>query len=76
MTNNLIRRVHEHKKGLIGGFTKKYHVHRLVYYDETNDIYEAIKREKQIKKWKRYWKIELIESMNPEWKDLYNDLLS
>jgi len=76
VTGDLIRRVHEHKSDLITGFTKKYHVHRLVYYDETNDIYEAINREKQIKKWKRCWKIELIESMNPEWKDLYYDILS
>ncbi len=75
VTNDLLRRVHEHKSGLIGGFTKKYKVHRLVYYEDVNDIYSAIQREKRLKKWKRHWKIELIESMNPDWHDLYDELL-
>lgn len=70
VTNDLQRRVFEHKHDLIDGFTKKYQVHQLVYFEQTNDIYSAIVREKQLKKWYRKWKIELIEKMNPEWKDL------
>ena len=76
VTNNLIKRVYEHKNNLIKGFTKKYHVHDLVYYEEYNDVIEAISREKQIKKWNRQWKIELIEKLNPDWKDLYIELTS
>ena len=75
VTNDLIRRVYEHKNDLVDGFTKKYRVHRLVYYEETNDVYEAILREKRMKKWKRQWKIELIEKMNPHWRDLYDELI-
>ncbi|HSR19254.1 MAG TPA: GIY-YIG nuclease family protein [Ignavibacteriaceae bacterium] len=75
MTNNLINRTYEHKEGLIEGFAKKYNVKTLVYYEITNDVYDAIKREKQLKKWNRKWKIELIEKMNPEWKDLYYELV-
>jgi putative endonuclease len=75
VTSDLIRRVYEHKNNLVGGFTEKYHVHRLVYFEVTEDIHSAIKREKQIKKWNRAWKIELIEKNNPEWKDLYFDLV-
>jgi len=75
-TNNLLRRVYEHKNDLVDGFTKKYKVHKLVYYEETNDAFAAIQREKQIKKWKRQWKIDLIEKDNPEWKDLYYDLVN
>ncbi|MCL5034217.1 MAG: GIY-YIG nuclease family protein [Bacteroidetes bacterium] len=74
VTNNLIRRVGEHKAGTNEGFTKRYTVDKLVYFESTNDIRHAIKREKQIKKWLRKWKIELIESKNPEWKDLYDEL--
>jgi putative endonuclease len=75
VTNDLLRRVYEHKSDLINGFTKKYKVHRLVYYEHVNDINSAVQREKRLKKWKRYWKIELIESMNPDWHDLYDELL-
>lgn len=75
MTNNLLKRIYEHKNDLVDGFTKKYGVHKLVYYEETDDVRIAIQREKQIKKWKREWKINLIEKNNPEWKDLYYDLL-
>ena len=71
VTNNLLKRVHDHKNNRIEGFTKKYNVHALVYYEVYNDIYDAIAREKCIKKWKRRWKIELIEKFNPEWEDLY-----
>jgi len=74
MTNDLKRRVYEHKNNMIEGFTKKYNVHILVYFEATNKPDYAIMREKQLKCWKRKWKIELIEKANPEWKDLYNEL--
>ncbi len=74
VTNNLIKRIYEHKSDLIEGFTKKYRVHMLVYYEEKNDVSVAIEREKNIKKWNRQWKIELIEKSNPSWKDLYSEL--
>ncbi len=74
VTNDLIRRVYEHKQGLVEGFTKKYNVHQLVFFEETNDVESAITREKQMKKWNRQWKIELIEKQNPGWKDLYEDI--
>jgi putative endonuclease len=70
MTNNLQRRVYEHKQGLIEGFTKKYHVSRLIYFEETGDVQSAIAREQEIKKWRRSKKIALIESLNPKWQDL------
>ena len=75
MTNDLVKRVYEHKKNLVEGFTKKYNIHILVYFEQTNAITSAITREKQMKKWKRQWKIELIEAKNPEWKDLYFDII-
>ena len=75
VTANLIKRVYEHKNHLVDGFTKKYNIHNLVYYETTEDISSAIRREKQIKKWKRKWKIELIEKKNPNWRDLYFDLI-
>lgn len=71
VTNNIARRVYEHKNNLIKGFTTKYRVHHLVYVGEADDINAAMAREKQLKKWKRMWKLRLIESVNPEWKDLY-----
>lgn len=74
VTNNLSKRVYEHKNNIIEGFTKKYKIHRLIYFEETNDIQSAITKEKQLKKWNRKWKIELIEKQNPEWKDIYFDL--
>jgi putative endonuclease len=70
MTNDLTRRVYEHKQKLIPGFTQKYNITKLVYFEETSDVNAAILREKQIKGWLREKKITLIESMNPEWKDL------
>ena len=76
VTNNLERRIFEHKSRLIEGFTKKYHTDKLVHYESGGDIHEAIRREKQLKKWKRQWKIELIEADNPYWRDLYPDLLT
>lgn len=74
ITNDLIKRIYEHKNDIIEGFTKKYRIHSLVYYEETGDINSALTREKRMKKWKRQWKIELIEKDNPEWKDLYPSL--
>lgn len=70
VTNDLIRRVYEHKQKLVPGFTEKYNISRLVYFEETSDVRDAIAREKQIKGWTRAKKIALIESINPEWKDL------
>jgi len=75
VTSDIVRRVYEHKNNLVPGFTSKYGVHRLVYYEQFNDVEAAILREKRMKKWNRKWKIELIESMNPDWKDLYDDLV-
>ena len=75
VTSELIKRVYEHKKNLCDGFTKQYDVHRLVYFESTTDAYEAITREKRIKKWNRAWKIELIEKFNPEWNDLYENFI-
>jgi putative endonuclease len=75
VTNNLIRRVYEHKNDIVPGFTSRYGVHMLVYFEQGNSIIDVITREKRIKKWKRAWKIELIENLNPEWKDLYFDLV-
>ncbi len=76
MTNDLVRRVHEHKQGLNDGFTKQYNCHKLVWYEATNDVNAAILREKRMKKWKREYKENLINAMNPDWKDLYEGLLS
>ena len=74
MTNNLRRRVAEHKQMLIPGFTQLYHVHMLVYFEEFTDPRYAIAREKQLKWWHRQWKLNLIESVNPEWKDIALEL--
>ena len=70
VTNNLQRRIYEHKHKLIDGFTRKYNVNKLVYFEETSDITAAIVREKEIKKWRREKKDNLVASLNPEWKDL------
>lgn len=75
VTNNLVRRVYEHKNNLIEGFTKKYNVHQLVYFEVISEIQSALKREKQLKKWNRQWKIDLIEKTNHNWADLYQSLL-
>ena len=74
VTSNLVRRVWQHKNEVGGGFTKTYGVKKLFWYEVHGDIYEAITREKQIKEWKRAWKIRLIDSMNPHWRDLYDEL--
>lgn len=74
VTNDLIKRVNEHKQGTGSRFTHDYAIHRLVYYEMTTDIEAALMREKRLKKWNREWKINLILSMNPDWKDLYDDI--
>ena len=76
MTNNLLRRVYEHKYKLVEGFTKKYNITKLVFFEETNDVNEAIAFEKKIKGWKRVKKIALIESQNPKWLDISQDWYS
>jgi putative endonuclease len=75
VTSDLIKRIYEHKQNFIEGFTNKYNVHTLVYYEVHNDIKKAIIREKQIKRWNRRWKLRLIEEMNSEWRDLYNEMI-
>ena len=74
-TNNLVRRVYEHKEKIIEGFTKKYNINKLVYYEIFNDARNAIIREKQIKAGSRKKKLDLINNMNPEWKDLYPEII-
>jgi putative endonuclease len=71
-TNDLVKCVYEYKNGLVKGFTQKYKVHSLVYYEQCGSIESVIQREKQLKVWHRNWKIRLIEEANPDWKDLYN----
>jgi len=70
VTNNLERRMYEHKNKLVEGFSKKYNLNKLIYYEITNDVNSAINREKQLKNWHKDWKINLINQFNPEWKDL------
>jgi putative endonuclease len=74
VTSDLTKRVWQHKQKLVEGFTKKYDVSILVYFEKTSDVKEAIRREKQVKAWKRNWKLRLIEENNPEWHDLYDEL--
>ena len=74
ITNDLVRRVWEHKAKIVKGFTSQYRVDKLVYYEEHQDITMAIQREKLLKKWLRKWKINLIEKNNPYWQDLFNQL--
>jgi putative endonuclease len=73
VTNDLERRMYEHKEKIIPGFTKRYNINLLVYYEVHEDIAVAIEREKQLKKWNRAWKLKLIGKYNPQWIDLYND---
>jgi len=74
VTSDLVKRVWEHKSDAVEGFTKKYGVHTLVYYEMHVDIIDAIRREKQLKKWNRAWKIELVEKGNPQWRDLWPEI--
>ena len=75
VTGDLIRRIHEHKSGLVTGFSQRYQTHKLVYFEQHDTMDNAITREKQIKKWNRKWKLEMIEANNPEWEDLYESIL-
>jgi putative endonuclease len=75
VTNDLVRRMYEHKHGIIEGFTKKYRLNKLIYYETTNDVKSAIEREKQLKNWHREWKRNLINEVNPEWYDLSTEFL-
>jgi putative endonuclease len=75
MTNDLVKRIYEHKHKIFEGFTSKYDVDKLVFFEHTNDVQSAIKREKQLKNWHRQWKINLIEKENPNWEDLYYKLI-
>ena len=75
VTSDLVKRVWEHRSGLVEGFTKRYRVHRLVYFEFHDRIDEAIQREKSIKKWNRAWKIDLIEASNPRWRDLWTTII-
>jgi len=74
VTSNLVQRVWQHKNDLVAGFTKRYRVHRLVWYEAHDSMEGAIIREKMLKKWNRAWKIEMIEKGNPTWKDLYDEI--
>ncbi len=76
ITSDIIRRCYEHKTKADDGFTAEYNVDRLVYFEQHSDVLEAIAREKKLKRWRRKWKIELIERGNPDWRDLYDDLLT
>ena len=73
MTNNIVRRVYEHKNKLIKGFTKSYGLTKLIYYEKFNWVHDGIKREKQLKTWRRVWKLDLIEKTNPKWIDLSSE---
>ena len=75
VTSNLVQRVWQRKNDVVAGFTRKYNVHRLVYFACFADMSTAIQYEKRLKKWNRKWKVELIEEKNPEWNDLYADIL-
>ena len=76
VTSDLIQRVWEHKNDVVPGFTKEYGVHMLVWYEMHEDMLEAIAREKAIKEWKRQWKLRVIEELNPDWRDLYEELVT
>ncbi len=74
VTNDLVRRVWEHKEGVVDGFTKSYGVHRLVWFESTENVHSALQRERTMKHWKRAWKVALIEEDNPDWADLYDEI--
>jgi len=75
VTSDLVKRLHQHRTGQIEGFTKKYRLHKLVYYEYSEDIRDTLVREKQLKAWQRKWKLELIEKHNPNWGDLFDSLI-
>ena len=74
VTSNLVQRIHQHREGIVPGFTRKYHLKRLVYFQQFGTMELAIAREKQLKNWHRPWKINLIEAANPQWRDMAEDL--
>ena len=74
VTSNMVQRTWQHRHGTTAGFTQRYGVHHLVYYELHADMEHAIEREKRLKKWERQWKLRLIEKANPEWRDLYDEL--
>jgi putative endonuclease len=76
VTNDLVRRAYEHRNGLVAGFTRRYRVEQLVYFEQYDDPTTAIQREKNVKHWSREWKIDLIVASNPQWRDLYDDIAS
>jgi putative endonuclease len=76
VTSNLIQRIWQHKEGIIGGFTKEHDVKQLVWYEQHENAESAIRREKQIKKWKREWKVRLVETDNPYWNDRYSEIVA
>lgn len=76
ITSNLIKRIQEHKTKIVKGFTEKYNVNKLVHYEQTENVYAALAREKALKKWNKDWKINLIEKTNPNWKDLYFEIIN
>ena len=75
VTSDLIKRIWEHKNKIMKGFSSKYKIDKLVYFEQYNDIKQAIQREKRLKEWQRQWKVVLINSINPEWKDLYDEII-
>jgi putative endonuclease len=75
VTNDLVRRTHEHREGLVNGFSKRHNLKMLVYFERYDTPRAAIQREKNIKHWSRLWKLQLVESANPQWRDLYNDII-
>lgn len=74
VTNNLVRRIYEHKQKMLEGFSSRYNLTKLVYYEQFDDIAKAIEREKVLKEWRRSWKEYLINKLNPEWRDLYDEI--
>ena len=76
VTNDLVRRTYQHRNGMVAGFTRRYGVKTLVYFEQYDDPATAIQREKNLKHWSREWKIELIVTANPEWRDLYDEIVS
>jgi putative endonuclease len=75
VTSDLVKRIYEHKNNLIDGFTKQHNIKILVYYEIAEEVDKAIQREKSLKKWRRDWKLDLIEANNPGWRDLYDDII-